>query len=112
MLEKATVTMSYIELKELIDKNNEYKEKLDRIKNIKTMTEEEFELDPFKKSLDYIFDLLEKASNQTGSNEKQYFIYQCMKKYCKTFGIQENELLEEVPKGKDLSIMFVKPPRG
>ncbi|KFX57614.1 hypothetical protein HYH39_02240 [Clostridium botulinum] len=111
MLEKATVTMPYIELKELIDKNNEYKERLNKIKNIKTMTEEEFELNPFKKALDYIFDLLEKASNQTGSNEKQYFIYQCMKKYCRTFDIQEDELLEGVPKGKDLSIMFVKPPR-
>ncbi|WP_261772493.1 hypothetical protein [Clostridium botulinum] len=44
------------------------------------MTEEEFGLDPFKKALDYIFDLLEQASNQTRSNEKQYFIYQCMKK--------------------------------
>ncbi|OSA97104.1 UNVERIFIED_ORG: hypothetical protein B2H98_08805 [Clostridium botulinum] len=112
MLEKATVTMPYIELKELIDKNNEYKEKLDKIKNIKTMTEEEFELDPFKKALDYMFNLFEKASNQTGSNEKQYYIYKCMKKYCKIFDIPENELLEEVPKGKDLSIMFVKPPRG
>lgn len=101
MLESATVTMPYKELKELVDKNIEYEDKLAKIKNIETMTLEQFESDPFKKSLDEIFDLLERASKQTRANEKQYFIYQSMKKYCNTFHIQANELLEDISKGME-----------
>ncbi len=102
MLEKATVTMPYAELKELIDKNKEYEDKLGKIKNIETMTEEQFETDPFKNGLDEIFDLLEKASKQTRANEKQYFIYKSMEKYCNIFDIPLKELLEDIPKGKEV----------
>lgn len=101
MLEKATVTMPYMELKELVDKNKEYEDKLGKFKNIETMKIEEFEADPFKKGLDTIFDLLEKASKCSKADEKQYFIHKGMIEYCKIFEIPENELMEEVPKGKE-----------
>lgn len=99
MLEKATVTMPYTELKELLDENREYKEKLEKLKNIEDFTLEEFEANPFKKGLDTIFDLLEKASKFKKANEKQHFIYASMKVYCETFEIPTNELLEDTPKG-------------
>ena len=102
MLEKATVTMPYSELKELVEKNREYEDKLSKIKDIKTMSEEQFETDPFKKGLDEIFDLMEKASKQSKAAEKQYFIYKSMKKYCEIFSIPESELLEDIPKGKEV----------
>ena len=101
MLEKAKVTMPFLELKELIDKNKEYEDKLGKIKNVKTMKIEEFEADPFKKGLDTIFDLLEKASGYSDADEKQYFIHKCMIEYCKIFEIHEHELMEEVPIGKE-----------
>lgn len=99
MLERATVTMPYNELKELVDKNKEYKEKLRKVKDIENMKDEEFDADPFKKGLDEIFDLLEKASKQTRANEKQYFIYKSMKTYCDIFQIPIKELLEDISKG-------------
>ncbi|RXI55525.1 hypothetical protein DP124_01250 [Clostridium tetani] len=99
MFERATVTMPYKELKELLDENKKYKEKLGKIKDIENMKDEEFEADPFKKGLDEIFDLLEKASKQTRANEKQYFIYKSMKTYCDIFEIPTKELLEDISKG-------------
>ncbi|OOM73962.1 hypothetical protein CLPUN_42000 [Clostridium puniceum] len=97
MLENATVTMPYKELEELLEELKSLKEK---IKNIPMeMDEDEFETDPFKNALDTIFDLLEEASKLVDSNEKQYFIYEGMKTYCKTFEMDEKELLEDVPKG-------------
>ncbi len=102
MLEKATVTMPYIELKELVDKNKQYENQFERIKNIEIMMEEQFETDPFKKGLDEIFDLMEKASKQTKANEKQNFIYKSMKVYCNIFDIPQSELLEDIPKGKEV----------
>ncbi|CAI3651853.1 hypothetical protein [Clostridium neonatale] len=102
MLEKATVTMPYSELKEIVEKNKEYEDRLSKIKNIETMTEEEFETDPFKKGLDEIFDLMEKASKQSKAAEKQYFIYKSMEKYCEIFSIPESELLEDISKGKEV----------
>ena len=102
MLEKATVSMPYSELKEIVEKNKEYEDRLSKIKNIETMTEEEFETDPFKKGLDEIFDLMEKASKQSKAAEKQYFIYKSMEKYCEIFSIPKSELLEDISKGKEV----------
>lgn len=93
--------MPFKELKELIDKNKEYEEQLGKIKNIETITDEQFEADPFRKGLDEIFDLLEKASKQAKANEKQYFIYKSMEKYCNVFNIPLKELLEDVSKGTE-----------
>jgi len=101
MLESATVTMSYGELQGLIDTLKEYEARIGEIKDIQNMTEEDFEADPFRKALDTIFDLLEKASKLTKANEKQYFIYASMEMYCNTFGIPIKELLEDVPKGTE-----------
>lgn len=96
MLENAMVTMPYKELKELMDINKEYKEKLKKFKDIETMKDEEFEADPFKKGLDEICDLAEKASKYNKAAEKQYFIHQIMIEYCKVFEIPEKEIMEDI----------------
>ncbi len=101
MLENATVTMPYVELKELVEQNKEYEEKLGKMEDIKNMEMEEFESHPFKKGLDTVFDLLEKASKYSKADEKQYFIHKGMIEYCKTFEIPEHELMEDVPIGKE-----------
>lgn len=104
MFEKATVTMPYSELKELLDKNKIYEQKLKELKefkNIDEITDEEFEVNPFKKGLDKIFDLMGQASKQKKANEKQYFIYKSMEMYCDVFKIPKKELLEDIPKGKE-----------
>jgi|GEM_PF-2259840 len=99
MLENATITMPYKELDVLLQEVKSLKKK---IKNIPMeMDEEDFETDPFKNALDTIFDLLEEASKLTNANEKQYFIYEGMKTYCETFGIDDKELLENVSKGTE-----------
>lgn len=99
MLEKATVTMPYRELQELIDENKNLKDKLSEFKSMKTMSDEDFENDPFKQGLDKIFNLLEKASEKIDTHEKQYFIYKAMEQYCNTFDIPINEILEDVSIG-------------
>lgn len=76
----------------LTNDKNESKEK---------MSDEEFEANPFKKGLDTIFDLLEKASKYTNADEKQHRIYECMLEYCKIFKIPENELMEDIAHGKE-----------
>ena len=99
MLENATITMPYKELDVLLQEVKSLEEKT---KNIPMeMDEEEFETDPFKNALDTIFDLLEEASKLTNADEKQHFIYEGMKIYCKTFGIDDKELLENVSNGTE-----------
>ena len=99
MLEKATITMPYKELEELLIEIETLKEK---VKNIPDeMNIEDFEKNPFKRCLDGMFDLMEKASKLTKANEKQYFIYAIMKMYCDIFEIPIKELLEDVPRGTE-----------
>lgn len=101
MFEQATVTIPYLEFEKIVNECKKYKEKFNKMKSIKDMTDEEFEADPFKKGLDEIFDLLEKASKFTTAKEKQYFIYKSMKAYCNIFKIPINELLEDISKGTE-----------
>lgn len=104
MLEKATVTMPYSELESLISENKRLNDNISKVKEVGNMTIEEFESHPFKKGLDTIFDLLEKASKYSKANEKQYFIYKSMIEYCKIFEIPECELMDGVPSCKELII--------
>lgn len=101
MLEKATVTMSYSELEDLINENKRLNNNIVEFKKTGNMTMEEFEANPFKQGLDIIFDLLEKASNCSKVDEKQYFIYKSMIEYCKIFEIPEYELMDDIPSGKE-----------
>lgn len=104
MLDKATVTMQYNELKEIIDENTKLKNQINEIKRIENMTDEEFEKNPLRKGLDKIFDLLEEASKYTKAVEKQHFIYRAMEEYCKAFNIPTSELLVGIEKGIKLKV--------
>lgn len=97
MFAKATVTMPYIELQELLNKLAEQEKVVkiyDRDKSI-----EKFEADPFKQSLDKVYELSEKASGCTIADEKQYYIHQIMTEYCRCFEMPEEEVIEGIPKG-------------
>ena len=97
MLDKATVTMPYKELQELlnkIDKQEEIVKIYDRDKSI-----EKFETDPYKQSLDKVCEIAEKANECTEADEKQYFIHQIMVEYCRCFEMPEKEVMEGIKKG-------------
>lgn len=99
MLENATVTMSYKELKELlnkIDEQNEIVKIYNREKSI-----EAFEADPYKQALDKVCNLAEEACGCTKAAEKQHFIYQIMLEYCKVFKIPEKEIMEGISEGAE-----------
>jgi methionyl-tRNA synthetase len=104
MLDKATVTMQYNELKEIIDENTKLKNQINEIKRIENMIDEEFEKNPLKKGLDKIFDLLEEANKYTKAVEKQHFIYRAMEEYCNALNIPTSELLVGIEKGIKLKV--------
>lgn len=97
MLNNATVTMPYKELQELINKIEEQNEIVKVYKRERCI--EAFEADPYKQSLDTIFNLAEEASKYSNANEKQFFIYKIMSEYCRVFKIPEIEVMEDISKG-------------
>jgi hypothetical protein len=99
LLQTATVTLPYKDFQEILDKNKEYEELFKKIKSIETMKKEKFNNDPFVKLLDEISNLLDTASKTSKANEKQYYIYQCLSRYCEVFKISKPEFLEDVPQG-------------
>lgn len=95
MLENATVTMPYKELKELLDRTEKQGKKIMNYED----SLEAFDNDPYKQTLDKISDLVEAASKCTKADEKQYFIYQIMIEYCRVFDLPTSEMTEGIPEG-------------
>ncbi|MFL0197307.1 hypothetical protein ACJDU8_17330 [Clostridium sp. WILCCON 0269] len=89
MLDTATVTMSYKEFKELVDKAN-MAEKQDK-KILKL--EKELENRDERKALDSISDILLDANDSATAKGKQVYIRKCLEIYCNTFDIPIKELL-------------------
>ncbi|APM37344.1 hypothetical protein [Clostridium kluyveri] len=89
MLDTATVTLSYKEFQELINKNNEaecYRQKVHALRKKLESRDE-------RKALDSIVDILFKANDSKTAKEKQAYIRECLEIYCKTFDISIEELL-------------------
>ncbi|WP_123053125.1 hypothetical protein [Clostridium sp. JN-1] len=89
MLESAKVTLSYKELKELVDKAD-MSETLDK-ENLRL--EKELEDKTERKAPDKVLDILVKASNCKTLKGKQTYIEKCIEIYCKFFNIPMKELL-------------------
>ncbi|WP_368490760.1 hypothetical protein [Clostridium sp. BJN0013] len=89
MLDTATVTLSYKEFKELVDKANRAEKQEKEILKL----EEEIENRDERKALDSIVDILFKANDSKTAKEKQAYIRECLEIYCKTFDISLEELL-------------------
>ncbi|UZQ49833.1 hypothetical protein [Clostridium kluyveri] len=89
MLDTATVTLPYIEFKELVDRANRAEKQEKEILKL----EEEIENRDERKALDSIIDILFKANDSKTAKEKQAHIRECMEVYCNTFNISIEELL-------------------
>lgn len=89
MLESATVTLSYKEFKDLVDKAElaEEKEKI-----IDKLIEEREEGKPIK-ALDTIIDFLSNAFDAK-AKDKQEYIKKAIECYCNTFGIPVKEFVK------------------
>lgn len=89
MLDTATVTLSYKEFKELVDKTELVGEKE---KIIKELIEEREEGKPIK-ALDTIIDLLSSAF-EAKAKDKQEYILKCIECYCNAFNIPAKEIIK------------------
>lgn len=89
MLDTATVTLSYKEFKELVDKAEaaDLKEKI-----VEELIQEREEGKPIK-ALDKIIDLLSSAF-EAKSKDKQDYILKCIEYYCNAFDIPVKEIIK------------------
>lgn len=97
MFKDATVTLKYSELQRLVEDNKELSAKVEHYEK------QMFSYDTSKvvKGLDSIFDILDKASKLTDPDKKQFHIRKAMECYCDCVGIEEDEVLKDVPLGKE-----------
>jgi len=97
MFDNATITLNYKEFEIIRAKADKY----DLIAKPLDTEEEfkKFDENPYKQTLDTMFDLLEEASKCKKADEKQFFIYETMVEYCKVFEIPLKKLMVDVPKG-------------
>lgn len=88
MFESATVTISYLELTNLINENNKLKDEVNKY----VMGDKEFEENKYVKCLDEIEKQLSMASKCLKAKDKQFYINLSIDKYCDVFNIPREEL--------------------
>lgn len=91
MLENATITLKYSELKTLIDTAEEGKNYMEKCLELEKKLEDKAE----RKALDKIIDTLIKANDSKIIKVQQAYIKECIEIYCNIFGIPIAELIEE-----------------
>ncbi|WP_373844381.1 hypothetical protein [Clostridium sp.] len=89
MLDTATVTLSYKEFKELVNKASRAEKQDKEILKL----EEKLENRDERKALDSIVEVLFKANDSKTTKQKQAYIRECLEIYCNTFNIPIEELL-------------------
>lgn len=100
MLESATVQLPFLELDRMLKDAESLKNEVRELKKkIGSMDIDDFENDPYKKRLDNIYNFLDKASDCSQIEHKQYYIYKSMEEYCKAFCIPINEMMEGISNG-------------